>query len=265
MRRFVLLLAACTNGSGEADPDAPPPDVSPDASPDAVTGCPDALFSSFVLPQLSSRSNVCVDSATCTFTRTMGCTGQFSCQYQGAGTQTGTVTFERDGGAWVAAFETATRRHEWVYTTGMAYRIAGSLADHHLCVFTYGATNPIFPVRGPGACPDLTRTYKLRQITAHSCSSTLRCGVFQSDTDACKVDAFCTYPTGTTVDFDDVPVAAGIIVGDSTRDPMYPERYELHLSGDFAAGSGAATNIRTDYYFNAPATPTCAWQPNGAF
>ena len=269
MTRWILVvLCACSGESGTPlDPDATASNV--DASADANEGCPDDLFRTFAMPQLSSRSNVCVPSATCTFTRTNGCAAQFSCQYELAGTQTGDVTFQRDGATWTATFETSSRRHEWVYGAGMAYRIAGSLADHHICVFTDGATTPVFPTRGAGNCPDLTRTFKLRQITAHSCSSTLRCGVFQSATDSCLVDAFCTYPTGTTVDFDDVAVAAagttGAIIGDATRDPQYPERYELQLTGDFAAGVGAATNIRTDYYFNAPATPTCSWQPNGTF
>jgi hypothetical protein len=272
MRPIVLLAiwAACSSPAGTSDVDGPDADTGVDAAaPDAPESCPAALFGTFAMPQLSSRSNVCVPSATCTFTKTTGCSAQVTCEYELAGTQSGEVTCVPTPAGWAASMTAGARRHDWVYQSGMAYRVVGSVADHHLCTFTDGGTAPVFPTRGAGACPDLTRAFKLRQTSPHLCSKTLRCGVLQSEADPCIVDTFCTFPTGGSIEVEDITVtragASGVIVGDTTEDPMYPERYELHLLGDFTTGAGAATGIQTDYYFNAPASPTCSWMPNGPF
>jgi hypothetical protein len=150
----------------------------------------------------------------------------------------------------------------------MAYRIRGdAVADQHLCVFSDGATDPVFPVRGAGACPDVTRTYRFYQLDPHLCSATLRCGVFQDETDACRADAFCTYPTGGTDAFADLALTAstngqsGLLVGDATEDPEYPTRYELRVYGNFDTGAGGAERAVVDWYFNddVPGDPTCRW------
>jgi hypothetical protein len=270
MRWVLCLIAACGSPSPNGN-DGVDAVVGDDSAPgvDAAVGCPDALFGTFAMPQLSARSNVCVPSATCTFTRIADCSASFRCEYELAGVQTGDVTFVASPVGFHATFTAGERRHDWVLDGDqMAYRVVGSLADHHTCMFTNGGTDPVFPTRGTGGCPDLTRGFKLRQLDPHICSTTLRCGVFQHADDSCTVDAFCTYPTGTTDEHADIAVtrsgSSGPIVLDSTSDPQFPEHYELRVQGDFTNGTGAALALETHYFFNAT-EPTCSWGPNGAF
>ena len=288
------LLAAGCGGDDDGDRGGGPAgaDGAPPASADGGPGEPDAgeaiepascdeLAGTHVLERLDSHSNVCVDRATCTFTpdaagdpageETGGCAGSITCEYQGAGVITTDIQFEpAGGGRLLARFDSGTRTHEMIVEAGAgggwAYRVRGDLSDRHLCVFTDGATRPAFPVAGAGPCPDLTRTYRMSRLDPHLCSNTIRCGVFQHEDDACRADAFCTYPTGETDAFADLPVAvaadgaSGVLVGDATEDPDYPTRYELEATGDFAGGAGAAGALAVDYYFNDPAEPTCQWR-----
>ncbi len=270
-----LLIVGCATPGGTDSPDAMSQSDGGNLPPDAppVDACPPSLFGTFAMPLLEARSNVCVPSATCTFAKTAvgTCSAHVTCQYELAGTQSGDVDFVSTPDGWAASLDVNGRRHDWIHPVGgsMSYRTTGNVTDHHSCIFTDGATAPVFRKPATGACPDLTRTFKLREATAHSCSHTLRCGVIQSAGDACVADLWCTFPTGGSVEAANVTIAraggSGVIVGDTTRDPMYPERYELHLTGDFSAGTGGATGVRTEYYFNAPATPSCSWLPNGPF
>jgi hypothetical protein len=270
---FALLLAAAcgsSDGSG-ADGGEPPPGAdggggSADAGPAdaAVAACAD-LFDTFTLDVLETHSNVCVDRATCTISGGEGCAGSVTCEYQGAGTLTEEVQFAPVDGGLHARFGSGTREHELIYRDGlMSYRIRGDIEDHHLCVFTDGETDPVFPVAGAGSCPDLTRTYRLYRLDPQSCSDSIRCGIFQHQDDACRADAFCTYPTGTTFAFADLAVEtgaqSGTLVGDATTDPDYPTRYELRASGDFTSGTGGVTMLRVDYFFDdEDDEPLCTW------
>src|SRR5688572_23185690 len=116
---YLTLIVACASdpSSGEdaggepaADSGAGAPDAAGagDAAgaADAAQASCDAVFGEFVLDVLTPYSNVCVDRATCAFTRGAGpCAGSVTCDYQGAGVLTEAVTFEAVDGAWVASFQ----------------------------------------------------------------------------------------------------------------------------------------------------------------
>ncbi len=280
---LIVLLVSCGPGgeAGEGATDAGPRDATGgtdarvDATVDAPEACPAAMFSTFSMPLLESRSNVCVPKATCTFTAasTTTCGVHVRCEYELAGFQEADLVFAPTTEGWSASHVAGSRRHLWVWRagTGMAYRVVGDVEDHHLCVFTDGATAPVFPRATAGPCPDLTRTFKLRESSPHVCARTMRCGLLQHETDLCVTDAWCTFPTGGSEEVRDIAItrtgSSATIVADTTIDPAHPRRYELVVGGDFVGGTGAATSIGVGYFFpdDGPSDPTCSWEPNGTF